>query len=33
MLKVIFISDNDALKGLREREKEEKRKIYLVLFL
>jgi hypothetical protein len=32
MLKVILISDNDALKGLREREKEEKRKrkIYLV---
>jgi hypothetical protein len=30
MFKVILISDNDALKGLREREKEEKRKIYLV---
>jgi hypothetical protein len=30
MLKVILISDNDALKGLTEREKEEKRKIYLV---
>jgi hypothetical protein len=30
MLKVILISNNDALKGLREREKEEKRKIYLV---
>jgi hypothetical protein len=30
MLKVILISYNDALKGLREREKEEKRKIYLV---
>jgi hypothetical protein len=30
MLKVNLISDNDALKGLREREKGEKRKIYLV---
>jgi hypothetical protein len=30
MLKVILISDNDALKGLREREKEKKKKIYLV---
>jgi hypothetical protein len=30
MLKVILLSDNDTLKGLREREKEEKRKIYPV---
>jgi hypothetical protein len=30
MLKVILVSDYDALIGFREREKEEKRKIYLV---